>query len=99
MVLERKALISSLLEHYQPQDVQDILEILKDLLCDTLQGMLEAEMDDHLGYSKSDYKNKATDDSRNRYSPKTVTSSMSTIDLDILRDQKDDFEPKIIKKY
>ena len=41
-------------------------------------------MDDHLGYSKYDYKNKETDDSRNGYSPKTVTSSMGTIDLDIL---------------
>ena len=58
--------------------------MLKDLLGETLQGMLEAEMDDHLGYSKYDYKNKETDDSRNGYSPKTVTSSMGTIDLDIL---------------
>ena len=60
--------------------------------------MLEAEMDDHLGYSKYDYKNKETDDSRNGYSPKTVTSSMGTIDLDIPRDRKGDFEPQIVKK-
>ena len=70
---ERKAFISSLLEHYQPKDAQDIQDMLKDLLGETLQGMLEAEMDDHLGYSKYDYKNKETDDSRNGYSPKTVT--------------------------
>ena len=62
------------------------------------EGMLEAEMDDHLGYSKYDYKNKETDDSRNGYSPKTVTSSMGTIDLDIPRDRKGDFEPQIVKK-
>ena len=62
------------------------------------KGMLEAEMDDHLGYSKYDYKNKETDDSRNGYSPKTVTSSMGTIDLDIPRDRKGDFEPQIVKK-
>ena len=67
---ERKAFISSLLEHYQPKDAQDIQDMLKDLLGETLQGMLEAEMDDHLGYSKYDYKNKETDDSRNGYSPK-----------------------------
>ena len=46
---ERKAFISSLLEHYQPKDAQDIQHMLKDLLGETLQGMLEAEMDDHLG--------------------------------------------------
>lgn len=92
---ECKAFISSLLEHYQPKDAQDML---KDLLGETLQGMLEAEMDDHLGYSKYDYKNKETDDSCNGYSPKTVTSSMGTIDLDIPRDRKGDFEPQIVKK-
>ena len=59
---ERKAFINSLLEHYQPKDAQDIQDMLKDLLGETLQGMLEAEMDDHLGYSKYDYKNKETDD-------------------------------------
>nr|WP_243115606.1 MULTISPECIES: transposase [Clostridia] len=84
---ERKAFINSLLEHYQPKDAQDIQDMLKDLLGETLQGMLEAEMDDHLGYSKYDYKNKETDDSRNGYSPKTITSSMGTIDLDIPRDR------------
>ena len=95
---ERKAFISSLLEHYQPKDAPDVQDMLKDLLGETLQGMLEAEMDDHLGYSKYDYKNKETDDSRNGYSPKTVTSSMGTIDLDIPRDRKGDFEPQIVKK-
>lgn len=92
---ERKAFINSLLEHYQPKDAQDML---KGLLGETLQGMLEAEMDDHLGYSKYDYKNKEIDDSRNGYSPKTVTSSMGSIDLDIPRDRKGDFEPQIVKK-
>lgn len=62
---ERKAFISGLLEHYQPQDAQDVQDMLKDLLGDTLQEMLEAEMDQKLGYSKYDYQNKDTDDSRN----------------------------------
>ena len=95
---ERKAFINSLLEYYQPKDAQDVQKMLKDLLGETLQGTLEAEMDDHLGYSKYDYKNKETDDSRNGYSAKTVTSSMGPIDLDIPRDQKGEFEPQIIKK-
>ena len=51
-----------------------------------------------LDNSKYDYKNKETDDSRNGYSPKIVTSSMGTIDLDIPRDRKGDFEPQIVKK-
>ena len=83
---ERKEFINGLLKHYKPSDVNDVQEMLKDLLGDTLQGMLEAEMDEKLGYSRYDYKNKETDDSRNGYSQKTVTSSMGPIELDISRD-------------
>lgn len=95
---ERKEFINSLLEHYNPKDAQDVQEMLKDLLGDTLQGMLEAELDDHLGYSRYDYKNKETDDSRNGFSKKTVTSTFGDIDLDIPRDRKNEFEPQIVKK-
>ena len=95
---ERKELIRGLMEHYRPTDAGDIQEMLKDLLGDTLQEMLEAEMDEKLGYSKYDYKNKETDDSRNGYSKKTVTSSMGGIELDIPRDRKGEFDPQVIKK-
>ena len=95
---ERKALIRNMLETYQPTDVAGIHEMLKDLLGDTLQEMLEAEMDEHLGYTKYDYKNKETDDSRNGHSKKTVTSSMGDIELEIPRDRKGEFEPQIVKK-
>ena len=98
MAPERKAFINSLLEHYKPNDAHDVQEMLKDLLGDTLQGMLEAEMDEKLGYSKYDYQNKDTDDSRNGYSKKTVTSSMGPINLDIPRDRKGEFEPPVIVK-
>ena len=96
---ERKAFINSLLEHYQPKNAGDVQEMLKDLLGDTLQGMLEAEMDTKLGYSKYDYQNKETDDSRNGYSKKTVTSSLGDIELDIPRDRNGEFEPQIVKKH
>ncbi|MBQ8039822.1 MAG: IS256 family transposase [Lachnospiraceae bacterium] len=95
---ERKAFINNLIQHYNPQDAQDVQDMVKDLLGDTLQGMLEAEMDQKLGYSKYDYQNKDTDDSRNGYSKKTVTSSFGQIDLDIPRDRKGEFEPQVIRK-
>ena len=95
---ERKAFINSLIEHYHPEDAHDVQEMLKDLLGDTMQGMLEAEMDEKLGYSKYDYRNKDTDDSRNGYSKKTVTSSLGDIELDIPRDRKGEFEPQAVKK-
>ncbi len=39
---ERKEFIQSLPAHYHPKDARDVQDMLKDLLGDTLQGMLEA---------------------------------------------------------
>lgn len=84
---ERKEFIDRLLKHYNPKDAEDVQEMLKDLLGDTLQGMLESELDEHLGYSKYDYKEKETSNSRNGFSKKTVTSSMGELDIDVPRDR------------
>ena len=96
---EKKEMLRTLRESYDPQSAEDVQAMLRDLLGDMLQEMLEAEMDDHLGYSKYDYKNKETDDTRNGYSPKTVVSSVGEIDLDIPRDRKAEFEPQIVQKH
>lgn len=96
---ERRNLINQLLATYKPKDAEDVQSMLKDLLGDTLQGMLEVELEEDLGYSKYDYKSKGTDNRRNGYSKKTVISSMGDIDLDIPQDRDGDFEPKIVKKH
>ena len=95
---ERKAFIDSLIQHYQPNDVQDVQDMLKDLLGDTLQNMLEAEMDAKLGYSKYDYKNKDTDNSRNGHSRKTLRTSFGDVEVSVPRDRKGEFEPQLLKK-
>lgn len=70
----RTDLIKSLLKKFDPKDVKDVQGMLKELLSGTLQDMLEEEMDEQLGYTKYDYKNKQTDNSRNGKTKKTVTS-------------------------
>ncbi len=96
---ERRNLIDQLLATYKPEDAEGIQSMLKDLLGDTLQTMLEAELEEDLGYSKYDYRNKETDNRRNGYSKKTVTSSMGDLSLDIPRDRDGDFEPQVVKKH
>lgn len=61
-------------------------------------GVLEVEMDDNLSYPKYDYKNKETDNNQNGYIPKTVTSFMENITLDIPKDGKGIFESQSVKK-
>ena len=73
--------------------------MLKDLLGETIQTMLEGEIEEELGYSKYNYEEKDTQNSRNGYSPKSVRSEYGEIELDIPRDRHNEFEPKIIPKY
>jgi transposase-like protein len=64
-----------------------------------LTTVLEGEMDVHLGYSKHDNGEKPTDNRRNGHSKKEVKSRSGAIDLDIPRDRRSDFEPRIVPKY
>ena len=52
----------------------DIQSKLKRLFAGTIEQMLEAEMDEHLGYEKNSTKGNNSGNSRNGYGKKTITS-------------------------
>jgi len=66
---------------------------------DVLQEMLEAEIDNKLGYSKYDWKNKKTQNSRNGHTSKTVRSRFGRVKVQIPRDTTGEFEPVTVKKH
>lgn len=94
----RRALIGEFLKENPIKDSNDINELVKELIAQVVENSLEGELDDELGYTKYDYKNKDTDNSRNGYSKKTVHSSFGDIELDVPRDRKSEFEPQLIQK-
>ena len=47
---KRSKIAKMLIEEYQPKSSQDIQEALKDLLSDTMEELLKAELDEHLDY-------------------------------------------------
>jgi putative transposase len=73
--------------------------LFKELFAETLQSMLEAELDTELGYEKHDIKNKATSNSRNGKSKKTVNSEYGEVEIQVPRDRNGEFEPGIVKKH
>ncbi|HBE04888.1 MAG TPA: IS256 family transposase, partial [Firmicutes bacterium] len=77
----------------------DVQHALRDIFSGTLQEMLEAEMDQNLGYEKHDDSNKQTENRRNGHSKKTVRSEYGDITLDVPRDRDGEFEPLIVKKH
>lgn len=68
-------------------------------MCLILEGTLDPKMDEELGYSKYDYHNKETENSRNGYSQKTMHTNYGDMEIDIPRDRKGAFKPQIVKKY
>ena len=81
------------------KDGTDVNSIMRDMMSIILEGALDQEMDEELGYSKYDYRNKDTDNSRNGHSQKTMHTSYGDMEIDIPRDRKGEFEPQIVKKY
>ena len=85
----KRVIIQELLQEYDIQNTQDIQDALKDLLGGTIKEMMEAEMDDHLGYEKSERTNDGTEDRnyRNGYKSKRVNSSYGSMDIDVPQDR------------
>ena len=92
----KRNIIHQLLEEYDIHTAEDIQEALKDLLGGTIKEMMEAEMDDHFGYSKSERSD--SDDYRNGYKRKRVNSSYGSMEIEVPQDRKSTFQPQVVKK-
>ena len=101
----QKAALREMMGNYMKEnnvkvkDGTDVNSIMRDMMSIILEGALDQEIDEELGYSKYDYRNKETDNSRNGHSQKTMHTSYGDMEIDIPRDRKGEFEPQIVKKY
>ncbi len=94
-----KEQLREIIKEYGLKSARDVHNALKDLFKEVLQEMLEGELEEELGYSRYDFKNKRTQNSRNGHSRKTVNSTLGEIELSIPRDRQSQFEPTAVKKY
>ena len=76
----------------------DIQAKLKQLFAGTIEQMLEAEMDVHLGYDKNSVLGNNSGNSRNGYSSKTITSDYGASVVAVPRDRNSEFEPQVLAK-
>ncbi len=74
----------------------DLTDFRKMLTKVTVEAALNAELDEHLGYSRHEQSRK--DNYRNGYSPKTIRTEDGEVDLDAPRDRDSSFEPQLVKK-
>ena len=95
---ERREKIRELLKISNVGSMEDIQKLFKETIAEFMENGLEAELDEELGYSKYDYRNKETKNSRNGHSSKTLRTSFGNVEVSVPRDRKSEFEPQLLKK-
>jgi transposase-like protein len=73
--------------------------IFAKLFANTLEQMLEAELGDHLGYEPYEASGRNSGNSRNGHYSKKVRSSDGDVEIQVPRDRRGSFEPRIVPKY
>ena len=91
---EERELVGLLMQDCQ--STGDIQSRLKRLFAGTIEQMLEAEMDEHLGYEKHSVEGNNSGNSRNGYNRKTIISDYGESEIAVPRDRNGEFEPKLV---
>lgn len=73
--------------------------VIQEMIKSTVERILKAEQEAHLGYEPHRKVDETQDNSRNGYSKKTVKTSAGPVDLNIPRDRKGTFDPQFIAKH
>ena len=92
----KRNIIAGLLQEYDIKTAKDIEDALKDLMSGTIQEMLEAEMDEHLGYSS--YERSDNTDYRNGKKTKKIRGNFGETEIEVPQDRDGSFEPKVVQK-
>ncbi|MGI6576895.1 MAG: IS256 family transposase [Eubacteriales bacterium] len=95
---ERKRELVGLLAQ-ECTSLEEVQTLLKSLFKGTIEQMLEAEMDEHLGYEKHNPQGDGSGNSRNGYNKKTIKSELGEAEISIPRDRNGEFIPQIISKH
>ena len=95
---ERKENLRNIMKGLDVKNFDDLKDVFKLMVGEMLENGLEGELDDELGYTKYDYRNKEGENSRNGYSKKTLKTSFGETEIKVPRDRNGEFEPQLVKK-
>lgn len=95
---ERKENLRNIMKGLDVKNFDDLKDVFKLMVGEMLENGLEGELDDELGYTKYDYRNKEGENSRNGYSKKTLKTSFGETEIKVPRDRDGEFEPQLVKK-
>ena len=100
--MTRKATMNQLFnliqDEYDIKSASDIEAALLDMFGGFIEQALEAELDQHLGYSRYDFRHKSTSNTRNGRKPKTIQTRLGKTTVQAPRDREGSFQPQIVPK-
>ena len=100
--MTRKAAMNQLFnliqDEYDIKSASDIEAALLDMFGGFIEQALEAELDQHLGYSRYDFRHKSTSNTRNGRKPKTIQTRLGKTTVQAPRDREGSFQPQIVPK-
>jgi transposase-like protein len=82
----------------QFKDSKDFASFMEELYVRGTEKMLEAEMDQHLGYEKHDPEGRNGGNSRNGKTSKKLKSKYGPVEIEVPRDRDASFEPMLVPK-
>lgn len=94
-----EAIVEELLKAENLDELLSPEGVLKQVLGQTLEQMLQGEMTEHLGYEKYEARGRNSGNSRNGSYAKTLQTSNGDIRLEVPRDRNGEFEPQAVRKY
>ena len=95
---KRKENLRNIMQGLDIKNFDDLKDVFKMMVGEMLENGLDGELDDELGYTKYDYRNKEGNNSRNGYSKKTLKTSFGETEIKVPRYRDGEFEPQLVKK-
>ena len=95
---ERKENLRNIMKGLDVKNFDDLKDVFKLMIGEMVECGLEGEIEDELGYSKYDYRNKDVENSRNGYSQKKLKTSFGETEIKVPRDRNGEFEPQLVPK-
>ncbi len=81
------------------KNLKDVHTVVKSMMKGVIEGILQEELNQHLGYQKHSKVGSNSGNSRNGTSSKTVLSTAGEIEIAIPRDRNGEFSPQLVKSY
>lgn len=73
--------------------------VIQEMIKSTVERILKAEQEVHLGYEPYKKPDNENDNNRNGYSKKRLKTSSGEVEIEVPRDRKGSFEPQFVQKY